>query len=641
MLKRVITLIFFAFASTLTLLLFQNTTALVTPEIIPLAHDSVNAPALWQDPINPHLFWGRKHFHTPNNPGEDPNDESTWKFWGLALYRLDVTNTKINFIRYVSPPNITTRISSRLNNNALVLHSAFDPSIMDYNGTKYIAFECHGINFQGSSNSCIGEVGSDGRLIPERTRVIVKGLNFNEDKDEFHSSGSVPKLLKWKGRVYLSWSAVRQNRSLSDIASFQSITTRGMEIVLGRDGMWHPADTAGSSAEHDPAYSNGPNTTELLGRANGQATADLFSLFPIDDRHLISTAAVGRCTRPIPCYNFSIRHRESAPENILSARAINTHPPLILANLPPNTHEYIRPIRTSDGRLALLGKYLNNPNAPESAVSRVPAGMYLIRHPALTNLYPQAPESMSNLENFTHRLYQELLESHPTEDGIAFIRNLAREGHSYSSIIEAFAEEHLESIQTLATTSAEQVHRIYWSALGRGPESAQKVNQYTAAINRNGFRSVLSGVAESREAQLKCTSQGSIETENIKTWRNFRKNPNRLITRLYEESIGRTPSNTEILEWRGRVTRSNMSCSQLLSNVLMSREFFERQVPTLNPRATIQRLYWSMLGRCPSSGEINDQKATWDRQQGYRSVLHVISNSDEARKLCSQEGLQQ
>lgn len=630
--KKFLNLGFFVLASISLIVFFQNTTPLTEPELIPLEQLSVNAPALWQDPVNPSLFWGRRHYYNPNARNEDVNDESTWKFRSLALYRLDENNRKINFIRYVSPGNANTRI----HNGTKTLHTAMDPAVIDYNGTKYIAFECHGPGFEGSSNACIGELDTQGQLIPTKTRVIVKGLSFGSDSHQYYSSGSVPKLLKWRNKVYLSWSAVKQNRSLSGIESFESIATRGMEIVLHEsDGMWHPANNNNSPAEHDPSYSNGPNTVDIFNAVRHHNTADLFSLYSINDQHLISTAAVGRCTRPIPCYNFSIRKHISAPENILVTGFVNHFADLNLQNMPPNTHEYIRPIKTRTGGLALLGKYLDHQNI--TGPRKVPEGMYLIRHPQLESLPTERTQSLNGIQQLTHRLYQEFLEMNPTENDTIYLKNLARQGLSCTSIIETFAEDHAARIQSLAPTIEEQVHRIYWSALGRGPESDRIVAHYVNIIKRNGFIATLSAVLESREARLKCDEIGSLETENTKTWVNMIKNKHRIITRTYEEALARTPTLAELNSWNRRATNLNMSCSQIQSAILSSNEF-QREKSMLANMATIQRLYWSLLGRSAASEDLQRQMVLW-RQKGYQDLLNVILNSPEARNLCRQENI--
>lgn len=157
----------------------------------------------------------------------------TWSKNGLEVKQV---NTVFN-----PGPNGT-----QIGDGNIVTH-AYDPTAMDYGSTTWIVFECTGKNFVASA--CMGPLKSDKTLDTSRTYLIIDGTNRNPS-EKYNHSASVPKLLKFKGKIYMYWTDVQRNKDVSWGTNYVDngnyLVTKGIEIIYDKTAnKFYPIDSKG------------------------------------------------------------------------------------------------------------------------------------------------------------------------------------------------------------------------------------------------------------------------------------------------------------------------------------------------------------------------------------------------------------
>lgn len=252
-----------------------------------LEGEGCNNTAFAQDPNDLSLFWGRMN-HYSGQPSEDINNKCTWTSFTVGSYRLDINTKKFKFLQPAFD------LPLRLADGRLVT-TAYDPTIVEYRGERWITFECHGPQgFPGSVGACMGPIDRNNRLIASRSVVVVDGLSADPN-NPFLGSASVPKLLADGSQLYLFWTQVLHTRS----GEFQSLKTWGARLEKVGEFYWLEG---ASSAQH----SDSPLARKVFG-LNHPEMADA-SEFQNGINHWLMLAHIGGsgCVLPLPakdnCY---------------------------------------------------------------------------------------------------------------------------------------------------------------------------------------------------------------------------------------------------------------------------------------------------------------------------------------------------
>ena len=319
---------------------FNATTAMY------ITSDNCNAVAFGTYPVLGDQWIGRVLNNTDNS--------CTGLKWSLSLSQINWSanvnlEKKITMSKKVfDTSNGAVRIS-----DGYMIDSAYDATVEKWNNELWVAFECYGIG-QGmwASSSCVGPLLQDNTIDLSRTNVVIFGT---------HSSASVPKLLVYKGHLYLYWSSIVFDNETSLI--MQRIVTRGAELAQesseGRR-LW----VTGSMGKAFMADS--PSAVEVWGldpsdpRSN--TSADMFQTVT-DGTWIYFTGARGGsgCFGPggtqSGCYRLTI----GRTQNPLGYHSFNAE--LIPDSaLPPNPQEYYRFVyRPDTGNTWLVGGNFLNP----------------------------------------------------------------------------------------------------------------------------------------------------------------------------------------------------------------------------------------------------------------------------------------
>jgi len=342
-----------------------------------------NAVVFAQFPDLPDLFVGRQINVT------DPSNGCKGQGWSLVLLQMDWATHRFQILRAI----LKTPVS--ILDGSARIDSAYDPYIAKFNGEYWVAFECAGKGIIGSA-TCIGpfDPHQSGMDI-SRTYVIVQGRSAVPN-DKYRYSASDPKLLTFRNRLYLYWTAIK-SWVPAGISGHQwlSIAVRGMELTQeagGRRLLWG-ARGGGPADAYDPS-----RNVEVWGGdpsdVRSNQTADMMSIMSIGDV-IYATAGVGGntdsspppVTEPHPgcvvpdnkkegCFRLAI----SWSTTPLGVHVFNNNlaPERIL---PANTQEYARLYKQPDGRLFIMGRFMKA--LPPTDLSRaVPEGIDFIPLPA-------------------------------------------------------------------------------------------------------------------------------------------------------------------------------------------------------------------------------------------------------------------
>lgn len=606
-------------------------------ELINLTNEGLNAGALWQDPMDERLFWGRKLYYS-GLPGENQGNEHTWIRWKLAFYRLDEGLRKIEYVRDVAPEGFSTA-------DGRYVFTAYDPAVIQYQTQRYIAFECMGQGFSGSVGVCMGKLNLDGRLITSTTKIVVDGVSTDPEL-KTHQSGSVPKLVQHPGGVQLSWTSVKLKKD--NHAEFVDLRTMAANITLDANGFWKVVGAGAGPIPADSSLANQIFTPAAYGTADAYAVTALGNA----NTYMVTSSTGGAgCVLPLDpiqnCYRLDVRIG-SLPT---TAGAINAMPQF-LTDLPENPVAYVRPIRAANGKLALLGEYLT-PKTQNTAHRQVPAGMYLVRHrtietyqaPSYMPLYnrypimnPIWPVLYPGIFRLGTRLGEFLFNQpyHPTNTPAAWTYT-SKQGKDCVTIQNNMLFSPEFQYLSFSLKYKELLHKLYGTLLGRAPNQTEE-SAWEATYLSQGWYGLVSGISGSPAAAALCAEEGSLSSTNTKTWSTLPPGQSRYITRIFEEVLGRTPSPQDITAWKNAILNQPNQCALMTNGVLNSGEFTAIRSTHERP-AQVRRTYWGVLARDVESVAQTNAHAQTIQNVGYASWAAAIAGSGEAKNLCTIDGL--
>ncbi|GJE44850.1 hypothetical protein [Methylobacterium soli] len=270
--------------------------------------------------------------------------------WSIGFFRMD----------WKGPRLILEKMALRLpvkSPDGILINKGYDPHVVSHEGELLVAFEC--THHQGVS-TCIAPLSVSKGIDVSRLSIPVRGLPLDPTNPSGHSaSASVPKLLSFKGRLYVFWSPVKQrNRD----GTWLSINTRGAELTKdpATGKLWV------TGARSRPVPSEDPELTVTVADfVRSDKTADtineLMDVQAEGDRvaALVSrggTEAGQPCLASIskarPCYRLTIAYAI----NPLAPNAFNIAAPQTV-EIPSNPQAYARFVTNPQGERKILSMF--------------------------------------------------------------------------------------------------------------------------------------------------------------------------------------------------------------------------------------------------------------------------------------------
>jgi hypothetical protein len=296
-----------------------------------------------QVPKSPNLFVSKLR---QNKDGRLCAGEQT-----LALFQFDWRTHVMTLLH--------TLMSVPLEHGGYTIANAYDPYVAAFAGDVWVAFECVGPHIPGTS-ACIATLAPDySRIDTSRLSNPIVGLDSNQ-KSPWWFSASTPKLLPFRGRLYLYWTAIQGEKAESH--RWRSIETRGAELALDaaeRGTLW----VKGWSGKRLPSYTPGRNVAVMrpvAGDPYRDMSVDTEGLFVQDDAIIVLSSVGGSgpdgrqpCTKPLDrspgCFSLFITRTTAPLERDSFSRQVATAP-----TLPSNPMEYPRIVTGPDGRTFLM-----------------------------------------------------------------------------------------------------------------------------------------------------------------------------------------------------------------------------------------------------------------------------------------------
>lgn len=311
---------------------------------IPIINTGCNSVSFWQIWDFPDLFIGRM---MNARDARRPCDADSWS---LVLEQMDWSKHRLTVLDTIlkTPAKIA---------GGLEVWSAYDPSIVNFGGEYWVAFECAFRNLKGvGASACIGpfDPHHPSRGIDlSRTYPIVFGRSALPN-DPYTYSASVPKLFVYYNRLFVYWAAIKIRSAPPH--TWIDITTRGMELVQqgGRGGRLWPKGASGPVASFDPAHN-----VEVFGivpsdpRSNQRA--EVFSVRLVDGLVyapgvLGGSGCLNIAGKSPGCSRLSISiSRQPLGYHIFNQVMVPE------ADLPRNPVAYVRIVRDSKNELYLMG----------------------------------------------------------------------------------------------------------------------------------------------------------------------------------------------------------------------------------------------------------------------------------------------
>lgn len=328
-----------------------------------------NSTAFAQLPGDPALFIGRQSVTadgrlagvTGANDCSGGNVENErvgrpYNRWGLVLDAFDWNSRQFTVVK----PLIDTSFDPRTGQSravitggpmrGLIVRSAYDPSVVEFAGQLFVAFECTLENRSKrqvhETSSCIAVYDPRNRSVNmSKVTVAVAGQLIGDA----YTVASVPRLMAFAGKLYLYWAAsvIRNGKIVRSAA-------RGAELDV-RDGIPH---VIGSPTPSSTPL--GPGTTEVWSTdatPTGNLIANVMSLVPSRDSFMIfGVLGGGDCQTPAGsspgCFRLAVRNATEPlrPSGFNLARAGADQ-------LPTNAHEYPTPIVDRAGNRWILGHF--------------------------------------------------------------------------------------------------------------------------------------------------------------------------------------------------------------------------------------------------------------------------------------------
>lgn len=339
----------------------------------PIDEPGCNATSFAQMPSDPSLFIGRRLVTIDGRlagisgandcSGGDPANEAKgrpFNRWGLVLDRFDWKTRRFTGATALLDTSIDARTGQT---NAVVtggpmrglrIRSAYDPTVAKMGDTIYVAFECtveNGSQFDvDQTSSCISVYDTGAaKLDMNRTLVIVGGIQ----KGAVGEVAAVPRLLGYRGRLYLYWSALTVGGPIinrSTVRGAELVVVGGLPRIKGSKGVVRPFDRL---------------STEVWTLDQDEMSNQIANLmgFWVDGGSIIAFAALGGkgCNDPLDkvrgCYRLAAKRSNAAlGQNIFGGGAD------VDFGLPTNPQEYAAPVVDPQRRRWLMGHFIRPPD---------------------------------------------------------------------------------------------------------------------------------------------------------------------------------------------------------------------------------------------------------------------------------------
>jgi hypothetical protein len=305
-----------------------------------------NSVSFSQIPGHLDLFFGRL------KEGTGP-DKCAGNNWALALFEMNWNKKELRFVRYILKPPFSIAGDGR------TIQSVYDAYSIEFNDEIWIAFECAAAE---SVAACAAPLDLQNGVAVARVSVPVSG-GPRSDTEDWRVSASDPKLLLYRRRFYLYWTVIR-----SDGHGWIDGTTRGVELAEEpRERRLWAHDSIGRTVRS----SDMKLTTEVWSPTPGDASSDSFvdisDIFS-NGKDVFAIAALGghgevpgeECLSPsgssFGCFRLVI---SKAPEP-LQNRIFN-NAGVDMTGFPENPQEYSRVVRDPNGKLFMMGMYVDPP----------------------------------------------------------------------------------------------------------------------------------------------------------------------------------------------------------------------------------------------------------------------------------------
>lgn len=357
--------IYFVLASVVLLSMLLRTAAAQTINTTPVNVPNLcNSVSFHQIPGNGNYFIGRRLINTTSDGCSGSN-------WTLSLFQMDWASHTLNRIRdVISLPVALTDQNANIT-------SAYDPTVISFNGELWMSFECVDTGASlGGVSACLAPISSTTFDVDtSRMTVAVSAIQQTAFNDGY--SASVPKVFQFGGASYLYWSVSHFVQS-ADGPLLSDTTTRGAMLAQESSGLRRLWVSGSLGARINTL--NSQFTTEVFGPTSGQSlldgTADSFDVKVVNGKILLTTGVGGKgCGTPISpaygCYRMQIRSSTTPLGNGIFNGSIATSP-----SLPFNPHEYSKIITDPNGSSFVLGQYLQVQGGGTPApANTIPNGM--------------------------------------------------------------------------------------------------------------------------------------------------------------------------------------------------------------------------------------------------------------------------
>lgn len=298
-----------------------------------------------QIPRSPNLFVGK--LKTSTDQGVCAGHVT------LALFSIDWDTHVMTLLH----PLMEVPVSS----GPSIIADAYDPYVAEFGNEDWVAFECGGPHIPGTSSCVAPLVGKADHIDTSRLSIPIVGLD-NDPKSPWIYSASTPKLLAFKGRLYLYWSAIQVDKAPPH--RWNSVETRSaeMEIEKGSNGarqVWAKGRPGRPMPSHAPGY----NVTVMSPSKDDpyrNTSVDTEGLYVLGN-HIIVLSSVGgtgpdgnaSCTKPLDKSPGCFRLEITRTSNPLADDSFNEQV-LVSPTLPANAVEYPRIVKSPDGQTYLM-----------------------------------------------------------------------------------------------------------------------------------------------------------------------------------------------------------------------------------------------------------------------------------------------
>ena len=310
---------------------------------------SVGRTSFSQVPQDRALFVGKA-------VGAGANGKCVWPVT-LALFHLDWNTHKMTLVHRLM--EVPLEVGPHQ-----VIQNAYDPYVAEFHGETWVAFECAGQGIAGVSACVAPLVGNGKALDTERLTIPVAGLDADHASPWLYSA-STPKLLNFRDRLYLYWTAIQVDKAPP--RRWNGIETRGVEAVLDGGKMW----AKGFVSRAIPSNAPGANVavmTPLKHDRYQDTSVDTEGLFVFDDQIIaLSSVGGGGCTKPLDNTSGCFRLEITQTDHPLANDGFRDRT-MVSPKLPANPSEYPRVVTSPTGQTYLMTilHAMTGPAAPAS-----------------------------------------------------------------------------------------------------------------------------------------------------------------------------------------------------------------------------------------------------------------------------------